>query len=51
MASSKSVGQAPSKALQPPVQIHEHRPGKTIQQAINNANAHVANVNAASKGK
>jgi hypothetical protein len=32
-------------------QIHEHRPGKTIAQAVANASAHVKSVNKASKAK
>jgi hypothetical protein len=36
---------------QPAPTIHVHRPGKTIAQAISNANTHVMNVNAAAKRK
>jgi hypothetical protein len=36
---------------QPAPRVHEHRPGKTIAQAVANANAHVQAVNKASKAK
>ena len=32
-------------------QIHEHRPGKTIAQAVANAQQHVQNVHAAARKK
>jgi hypothetical protein len=51
MAKQQSVGKVPTIQLQPTPTIHEHQAGKSIKQAINNANQHVANVNAASKGK
>jgi len=35
----------------PVPQVHEHRPGKTIAQAVANANAHVRRVNAAARRK
>jgi hypothetical protein len=49
MAKQQPTGKTPTVGLQPAPQIHEHQPGKTIKQAINNANAHVANVNKAAK--
>jgi hypothetical protein len=49
MAKQQPVGKVPTIQLQLTPTIHEHQPGKTIQQAINNANAHVANVNKAAK--
>jgi hypothetical protein len=49
MAKQKPVGKVPTIQLQPTPTIHEHQAGKSIKQAINNANAHVANVNKAAK--
>jgi hypothetical protein len=49
MAKSKSPYQSPSAKLQPTPAIHQHVPGKTIAQAVANANQHVANVNNAAK--
>jgi hypothetical protein len=49
MAKQQPVGKAPTIQLQPTPQIHEHQPGKTIKQAIANANQHVANVNKSSR--
>jgi hypothetical protein len=49
MAKSKSPYQSPSSQLQPTLAIHQHQPGKTIAQAISNANQHVSNVNAAAR--
>jgi hypothetical protein len=51
MAKQQPTGKTPTVGLQPAPTVHVHQPGKTIKQAINNANQHVANVNAASKGK
>ena len=39
MASKKAPGLTPTVQLQPTPTVHVHQPGKTIQQAINNANA------------
>jgi hypothetical protein len=44
------VGKTPTVALQPVPTVHIHVPGKTIQQAISNAHAHVQAVNKAAKG-
>jgi hypothetical protein len=51
MAKQQPIGKTPTVGLQPPVQIHEHAPASTIKGAIAGAAAHVAAVNAASKGK
>jgi hypothetical protein len=37
--------------LQPPVVIHEHKPGATTKAAVKNAAGHVARVNRESKRK
>ena len=49
MAKQQPVGKTPTVGLQPTPTVHVHQPGKTIQQAIANANAHVAAVNNAAK--
>jgi len=49
MAKSKSPYQSPSSQLQPTPTVHQHVPGKSIAQAINHANQHVAAVNNAAK--
>jgi hypothetical protein len=49
MAKQQPTGKTPTVDLQPTPTVHVHQPGKTIKQAINNANAHVQAVNKAAK--
>jgi hypothetical protein len=49
MAKQQPVGKTPTVGLQPAPTVHVHQPGKTIKQAIANANQHVANVNKSAK--
>jgi hypothetical protein len=50
VAKSQPVGQVPSKALLPKLQVFEHAPSKSIAAAIKGSQQHVANVeNAAGK--
>ena len=49
MAKQQPTGKTPTVGLQPTPTVHEHQPGKTIKQAINNAAQHVANVNKSAK--
>ena len=41
----------PNRHAPQAVRIHEHRPGKTIAQAVANAQQHVQNVHAAARKK
>jgi hypothetical protein len=42
---------SPQSQLQPPVVIHEHKPGATIKASVAAAAAHVVRVNRESKRK